>query len=119
MITRTVTIQSESCGLLLQVFLGECKPGTNGHLRADDTVTTEEARREDVHRATLAVRHTGLATKELSDDTLDRASAKDGEWMAAVCGDDEIVPGNRRLESDRYRFLINVQEKYSVNTQMA
>lgn len=116
LITRTVTIQGESCGLLLQVLLGECKPGTNGHLRAHDTVTTEEARREDVHRATFAVRHTSLATEELSDDALDRASAKDGERMAAVGSDDEIVPGNRRLESDRYRFLFNAQENYSVNT---
>ena len=49
LVRRTVTVESEGSSLLLEVLLCERNTSTNGHLRADDTITTEEARREDVH----------------------------------------------------------------------
>ena len=51
------------------------------------------------------MRHTPLATEELSDDTLYGAAAEHSERMATVSGDDKVVPSNGRLETDRNGFL--------------
>jgi hypothetical protein len=56
-------------------------------LGANDTVSTEEAWRENVHRTTLSTRHADLAAEELAYDTCDCTTTKDSKRMAAVGGD--------------------------------
>ena len=60
---------------------------------------------EDVHRATLALRHSAHAAKELADEALDIATTEDDEWVRAIRGDDVVVERCRRVNTDRDRFL--------------
>ena len=105
LVACTITIEGEAGSILAKVLLSESETGTNWYLRADDTVTAEESRREDVHRTTLAARHAVLATEELSKNTLDGTATEDGEGVAAVRGDDQVLRRNGSLETDRNSFL--------------
>src|ERR1700736_3477565 len=71
LVTCTITIESKCCGVLAKILLCECDTCSYRNLCTDDTIATEERGSEDVHRAALAVRHAGLATKQLSNNTLD------------------------------------------------
>lgn len=75
------------------------------YLCTDDTVTTEERRCKDVHRATLTERHTVLSAHQLGNDTLDGTASEDGESVASVRGDDSVLVGDGGLHTDGNGFL--------------
>jgi hypothetical protein len=105
LITRAVTVESERGGGSLEVLLCKRDTGADGDLCAHDTVPAKEAWCEDVHGTALPVRHANLTTEKLADNTGDRATTENGEWMTTIGGDDHIVLGYRRLEADRDGFL--------------
>ena len=75
LVAGTVTVKSEGCDIALAgILLSEGETSSKRDLGTDDPISSEERRGEDVHRTTFSVRHTVLATKELSQDTLDGPS---------------------------------------------
>jgi hypothetical protein len=105
LVASTITVHRKRRRLLALVLRRECETSANRDLGTDNTVTTEEVRGKDVHGATLAVRHASRAAEELGEDTLDRAAAEDGEGVAAVGGDDEVLGCDGVFETDRDSFL--------------
>lgn len=75
------------------------------YLGTDDTVTTEERRCKDVHRATLTERHTVLSAHQLGNDTLDGTTSEDGKSVASVRGDNSVLVGDGGLHTDGNGFL--------------
>jgi hypothetical protein len=55
LVRRTVTIKSESNGVLLHIFVGKGDTSTQWNLGTDNTITSEESRGENVHGTTLSV----------------------------------------------------------------
>ena len=100
LVAGTVTVKREGAVVLLAVLKGESKTGANGDLGTDDTVAAEESGSEDVHGTALAVRRAALTTEELAEDTNNGTTAKDGEGMAAVAGDDEVILMDAVLQAD-------------------
>ena len=113
----TVSVHGEGGVLvgLAHVLLSECDSRSDGDLRADDAVTSEEGLCEDVHGTALAVRHAALSTEQLGNDTLDRPAAKDGERVASVGRDDLVVWLDAGLEADRDGLLPDGEVAESAN----
>jgi hypothetical protein len=105
LVAGTVTVHRERRRLLVHVLLRERNAGTDGDLRADDTVSTEEGLSEDVHGAALAVGHADLASEELAQHPGDGAAAEDSERMATVSSDDGVLSCDTMLKTDRNGFL--------------
>jgi hypothetical protein len=85
---------------LLKVFHSQCDSGTDGYLGTNDTISIEEAWRENVHRSTLSLGHADLVAEKLTDDTSDSATTKDSKRMAAVGSDNHIFLGYGRLKTN-------------------
>jgi hypothetical protein len=123
LVRGTVTVESESAALLLQVLLGKRDTSSDGDLGTDDTVSTEERGGEDVHRTSLSERHTvdsawrsakvgswfDTRTHQLSDDTLNGSASEDGKGVASVGSDDSVVTVDGSLHTDRDGLLSNSQ----------
>lgn len=60
LVTGSVTIHGEGHVLITHVFLGKSKTSAYWDLCTDDTISTKERRRKDMHRAALAVGHASL-----------------------------------------------------------
>lgn len=76
LVAGTVTIESEGRNVVFAgVLLSEGKTGSKRNLGADDAISSEEGRGEDVHGSTLSVGHSILATEKLSQDALDGSSS--------------------------------------------
>ena len=69
LVSRTVTIERESSGVLLLVLLREGEAASEGHLRADDAVPTVEIGilLIEMHGSALAAGAAGLAAHELGE----------------------------------------------------
>ena len=87
------------------IFLRKCNASTYGNLGAYDAIPAEESRGEDVHRATLTMRHAALATEKFGNDALDGTASHDGERMTTVRGNDTVVFFNAVFKTNRYGFL--------------
>jgi hypothetical protein len=58
-----------------------------------------------VHGAALAVRHAGLATKQLSNNTLDGAATHDSKGVTPVCSNDAVFRFNTIFKTNGNSFL--------------
>jgi hypothetical protein len=58
-----------------------------------------------MHRTTLAVRHASLATKQLSNNTLDGAATHNSEGVTPVCSNDAIFRLDTILKTNGDSFL--------------
>ena len=105
LVARAIAVQRKRSGLFAHVLLSKRNAGADGDLSTDDAVSTKEGRREDVHRAALAARHTGLATKELAEHARNRAAAHDGEGVTPVRGDNAVVLVDPVFQANRNGFL--------------
>lgn len=86
--------------------MGETKKNQGGtYLGTNDTVTTEESRGEDMHRATLTERHTVLSAHQLGEDTLDGTTSENGESVASVRGDNSVLVIDGGLHTNGNGFL--------------
>ncbi len=84
LVRRAVTVHRERRVLFARVLLREGETCTERHLRADDTVPTLEGLSEDVHRATLPLRHSAYAAEKLAEEGLQVAATEHDEWVGAV-----------------------------------
>jgi hypothetical protein len=77
--------------LLTHILLCKRYPSANGDLSSDDAIPAEEGGGEDVHGATLAMRHACLAPKQFTNDTFDSSATEDGEGMTTIGSDNTVV----------------------------
>jgi len=62
LVGSSISVHSESDGLLLEVLLSERDSSSDGDLSSDDSVSSKERRSEHVHGSSLSVGHSGLST---------------------------------------------------------
>src|SRR5262245_27827622 len=75
---------------------------------------------EHVHRAALALRNAGFAAGELGHDHLGVNPVGQHMTMVAIAGNDAVTTHlHRRLQSDRYRFLADVEVAEAANQSEA
>jgi hypothetical protein len=127
LVASTITVESKSTVFLAEVLLSKGNTGTNGYLRTDDTITSEERRGKDVHGTTFAMRHATLTSKEFTKDTRNRTTTHHSERVTPVSGDDPVIFFDTMFKTNRHRFLrarFNAQsttdkeETYLTNGQM-
>jgi hypothetical protein len=100
LVARTITVESKRSGGPFEVFHSKSHAGADGNLSTNNTISTEETRCKDVHRATLSLGHADLAPEKLTNDTSNGATTEDSKGMAAVGGDDQVFLSYRRLKAD-------------------
>ena len=91
--------------------MGEAEADAERHLGADDAVAAVEAalRREQVHRAALALGRAGGAPGELGHDLLRRHARDQHVGVAAIARDDRIAGLQRVLHTGDHRLLPDVE----------
>ena len=93
------------------VLVGEAEADAERHLGADDAVAAVEAalRREQVHRAALALGCAGRAPGELGHDVAGGHTRDQHVGVAAIAGDDRIARPERVLHAGDHRLLPDVE----------
>ena len=111
LVSRTVTIERESSGVLLLVLLREGETASEGHLRADDAVPTVEIGilLIEMHGSALAAGAAGLAAHELGEGGDEITSAGEVDAVVAVGGDDGVGAGDGGLHADGDGLLAVVE----------
>src|SRR5262249_18475701 len=111
LIDRAVAEIGDRDSPICAIVMGKGEPGSDWHLRTDDTVATKEALlpAEHVHRAALAVRIAATTPVQLGHDTLGIHAASQHVSVIAIGRDDRVTFLERRLHTDDHRLLPDIE----------